>query len=285
MQSELEKVAWFQYFALLLIKQKTKFCKQQNLEKNWRIRIFWRFRCREQVIQYNKIMSFSAWHINAFTRFFQEWHLKVAINYVNCFFLVGHTYAQVLQQKLCKKFHHPQIYFPLQKFQLECILIQWVFYRGKLFSKENELAERLEAWIWDSLKILALIFTLIFKNIQTIPESIKSYFKRKEKQKVVEFLLLLKNIFAIYLVSLPLKGSSGMSGFLMGCVLNPFIDIYYTLMVISNSHTKQPNMSFSDKVEMELLYVFLSAAIFCSLYFINSFQYFVMLLLLTLLRQ
>ena len=143
----------------------------------------------------------------------------------------------------------------------------------------------MEAWIWDSLKILALIFTLIFKNIQTIPESIKSYFKRKEKQKVVEFLLLLKNIFAIYLVSLPLKGSSGMSGFLMGCVLNPFIDIYYTLMVISNSHTKQPNMSFSDKVEMELLYVFLSAAIFYSLYFINSFQYFVMLLLLTLLRQ
>ena len=50
MESELEKVAWFQYFALLLIKQKTKLCKQQNLEKNWRIRIFWRFRCREQVI-------------------------------------------------------------------------------------------------------------------------------------------------------------------------------------------------------------------------------------------
>ena len=33
MQSELEKVAWFQYFALLLIKQKTIFCLQQNFEK------------------------------------------------------------------------------------------------------------------------------------------------------------------------------------------------------------------------------------------------------------
>ena len=31
MQSELEKVAWFQYFALLLIKKKTKFCKQQKI--------------------------------------------------------------------------------------------------------------------------------------------------------------------------------------------------------------------------------------------------------------
>ena len=48
MESELEKVAWFQYFALLLIKKKTKFCKQQ---KNWRIQIFWRLRCREQVIR------------------------------------------------------------------------------------------------------------------------------------------------------------------------------------------------------------------------------------------
>ena len=162
-------------------------------------------------------------------------------------------------------------------------------YRSRLFSKENELAERLEAWIWDFFKILALIFTLALKNIQTIPESIGYYFKRKEKQKVVEFFLLLKNILVIYLLPLPLKftleGSSGLSGFQMGCVLNPYIDIYYTLMVISNSHTKQPNMSFSDKVEMELLHVFLSAAIICSLYFINSFQYFVMLLLLTLIRQ
>ena len=31
MESELEKVAWFQYFALLLIKKKTKFCKQQKI--------------------------------------------------------------------------------------------------------------------------------------------------------------------------------------------------------------------------------------------------------------
>ena len=31
MQSELEKVASFQYFALLLIKKKTKFCKQQKI--------------------------------------------------------------------------------------------------------------------------------------------------------------------------------------------------------------------------------------------------------------
>ena len=31
MQSELEKVAWFQYFTLLLIKKKTKFCKQQKI--------------------------------------------------------------------------------------------------------------------------------------------------------------------------------------------------------------------------------------------------------------
>ena len=31
MQSELEKVAWFQYFALLLIKKKTKVCKQQKI--------------------------------------------------------------------------------------------------------------------------------------------------------------------------------------------------------------------------------------------------------------
>ena len=31
MQSELEKVAWFQYFALLLIKKKTKFCKQKKI--------------------------------------------------------------------------------------------------------------------------------------------------------------------------------------------------------------------------------------------------------------
>ena len=134
-----------------------------------------------------------------------------------------------------------------------------------------------------------MIFTLIFKNIQTIPESIKSYIKRKENQKVVEFFLLLKNILVIYLVPLPLKftleGSSGMSGFLMCVLLNPVIDILYTLMVITNSHTKQPNMSLSDKIEMKVVYVFLSTAIFCSLYFINSFQHFVMLLLLTLLRQ
>ena len=145
----------------------------------------------------------------------------------------------------------------------------------------------MEAWIWDSLKILALIFSLTLKNIQTIPESIKSYIKRKENQKVVEFLLLLKNILVIYLVPLPLKleGLSRMSGFLMCFVLNPIIDILYTLMVITNSHTKQPNMSLSDKIEMKVVHVFLSTAIFCSLYFINSFQYFVMLLLLTLLRQ
>ena len=31
MESELEKVAWFQYFALLLIKEKPKFCKQQKI--------------------------------------------------------------------------------------------------------------------------------------------------------------------------------------------------------------------------------------------------------------
>ena len=31
MQSELEKVAWFQCFALLLIKKKTKFCKQKKI--------------------------------------------------------------------------------------------------------------------------------------------------------------------------------------------------------------------------------------------------------------
>ena len=142
----------------------------------------------------------------------------------------------------------------------------------------------MEAWIWDSLKILALIFTLIFKNIQTIPESMKSYFKRKEKQKVVEFFLLLKNILVIYLVPLPLKFTfEGLSG--MSFVLNPVIDILYTLMVITNSHTKQPNMSLSDKIEMKVVYVLLSTAIFCSLYFINSFQHFVMLLLLTLLRQ
>ena len=144
----------------------------------------------------------------------------------------------------------------------------------------------MEAWIWDSLKILALIFTLTLKNIQTIPESIKSYFKRKEKQKVVEFFLLLKNILAIYLVPYPLKFTlEGLSGFLMCFVLNPFIDILYTLLVITNSHTKQPNMSISDKIEMKVVYVFLSTAIFCSLYFINSFQYFVMLLMLTLLRH
>ena len=40
MQSELEKVALFQYFALLLIKQKTKFCKQQNFEKNGEFEYF-----------------------------------------------------------------------------------------------------------------------------------------------------------------------------------------------------------------------------------------------------
>ena len=196
----------------------------------------------------------------------------------------------MLLQKVFKKFQPPKIHFTLQKIQLILFLIHLFFYRSRLFSKENELAERLEAWIWDFFKILALIFTLTLKNIQTIPESIwKSYFKRKEKQKVVEFVLLLKNILAIYLVPLPLKftleGSSGMSGFLMCFVLNPFIDILYTLMVITNSHTKQSNMSLSDKVEMKVLYVFLITAFFCSLYFINSFQYFVMLSLLTLLRQ
>ena len=147
----------------------------------------------------------------------------------------------------------------------------------------------MEAWIWDSLKILALIFTLTLKNIQTIPESIKSYIKRKEKQKVVEFFLLSKNILVIYIVPLPLKftleGLSGMGGFLMSVVLNPILDILYTLMVITNSHAKQPIMSLSGKIEMKVVHVFLSTAIFSSLYFINSFQYFVMLLLLTLLRQ
>ena len=147
----------------------------------------------------------------------------------------------------------------------------------------------MEAWIWDSLKILALIFTLALKNIQTIPESIKSYIKRKEKQKVVEFFLLSKNILVIYIVPLPLKftleGLSGMGGFLMSVVLNPILDILYTLMVITNSHAKQPIMSLSGKIEMKVVHVFLSTAIFSSLYFINSFQYFVMLLLLTLLRQ
>ena len=169
------------------------------------------------------------------------------------------------------------------------VLIHLLSYRSRLFSKENELAERLEAWIWDFLKILTLIFTLALKNIQTIPVSVIYYIQRKDKQRVVEFLIKLKNILSIYLVPLPLKftleGSSGMSGFLMCFVLGPFIDILYTLMVITNSHTKQPNMSLSDKVEMKVVYGFLSAAIFCSFYFINSFQYFVMLLLLTLLRQ
>ena len=144
----------------------------------------------------------------------------------------------------------------------------------------------MEAWIWDFLKILALIFTLIFKNIQTIPESIGYYVMQKDKQKVVEFVLLLKNILAIYLVPLPLKillaDASGMSRFLMCFII---IDILYTLMIITNFHTKQPNMSVSDKIEMKVVYVFLSTAIFCSLYFISSFQYVVMLMLLTLLRQ
>ena len=104
---------------------------------------------------------------------------------------------------------------------------------------------------------------------------------REKKIKKLWNFLLLKNILVIYLVPLPLKftleGLSGMSGFLMCFVLNPVIDILYTLMVIPNSHTKQPNMSLSDKIEMKVVYVLLSTAIFCSLYFINSFQYFVML--------